>query len=128
MAQAFLRYAPADDQRPDPFSDAVIRRASNARLDEIKLWAKPRLPAISEEEIRFALMQGMRAGGADGFRASVLLKELFFWPVDMELCQFVRDTCNGARVRAARRDPRLVDPHRPALPRPRQPQDRMDRG
>jgi hypothetical protein len=93
--QAFLCYAPSDDLRPDPFADRVLTRATQARLDEIKVWMKPRLPTISDEEVRFALAQALRAGGADGFRATCLLKELFLWPADMTLCGYVRDTCNA---------------------------------
>lgn len=95
MAHAFLRAAPAADPRPEPLAEAVLKRATNARLDEIRAWLKPRLPTLSDEEIGFALMAAMKLGGADGFRTSVKLHETFGWPVDMELCQFVRDTCNA---------------------------------
>jgi hypothetical protein len=96
MAHAFLRSAPADDKRPDPFCDAVLMRATLARLDEIRAWLKPRWPTeLSEAEVKFALMAAMKASGADGFRASVKLLEVFHWPVDMELCQYIRDTCNA---------------------------------
>lgn len=95
LAQAFLRYAPADDQRPDPLCDAVLDRATNARLDEIKAWLKPRFPALSDLEIKFALKAAIKAAGPDGFRATASLFHVFNWPADMELCQFVRDTCNA---------------------------------
>lgn len=92
---AFLRYAPADDQRPEPLCPAVLARATTARLDEIRAWIKPRLPGSIDEQITFALSCAMKAGGADGFRAAMHLYIDFKWPVDMELCQFVRDTCNA---------------------------------
>ena len=92
---AFLRSAPREDPRPDPLAAEVLLRATNARLDEIKAWLSPRLPALSEEEIKFALMTGMKRGGADGYRASRAIQDEFGWPVDIELCQFVRDTCNA---------------------------------
>lgn len=96
MAHAFLRSAPADDKRPDPFCDAVLMRATLARLDEIRAWLKPRWALeLSEAEVKFALVAALKAAGADGFRVSVKLHEIFHWPVDMELCQFVRDTCHA---------------------------------
>lgn len=95
MVPTFLRPTPASDPRPDPFCDAVLTRAANARLDEIKAWMKPRLPALSDDEVRFALRAALHAGGADGFRASCTLKAVFDWPVDMELCGYLRDTCHA---------------------------------
>lgn len=95
LAPAFLRYAPEDDQRPDPLSDAVLDRACNARLDEIKAWLKPRMPALSDLEIIFALKAAIKAAGPDGFRATNTLFKIFNWPADMDLCCLVRDTCNA---------------------------------
>jgi hypothetical protein len=95
MAQAYLRYAPEDDARPEPLAQAVVDRASKARLDEIKVWLKPRMPALTDEEVLFAISAAIKHGGADGFRGSVILKDMFKWPVDMELCQFVRDSCSA---------------------------------
>jgi hypothetical protein len=95
MAQAFLRYAPDDDQRPEPLAPGVVDRAARARLDEIILWLKPRMPTLTEEEVIFAIAAAIKHGGADGFRGSVILKDMFKWPVDMELCQFIRDSCSA---------------------------------
>jgi len=93
--QAYLRDVPEGDARPDPLSLAVVARATTARLDEIKAWLTPRLPTLDEDQIKFALATAIKAGGADGFRASVHLREQFKWPVDMDLCCYVRDTCNA---------------------------------
>lgn len=95
MARAYLRYAPEDDTRPEPLDPKVIARAIQARFDEIKVWLAPRLPTISDEEVLFALATSVRLGAADGFRVGVFLRDMFKWPVDMDLCCYLRDTCNA---------------------------------
>lgn len=95
MARAFLRSAPAADQRPLPLCALVLDRAALARIDEIAGWLKSRLPTVEHDQIVFALHVAMKRGGCDGYRASYFLHEEFGWPVDMELCQWVRDCCNA---------------------------------
>lgn len=95
MSPAFLRPAPPTDARPEPLHPSVVQRASRAREDEIATWLKPRVPALTTEQISFALQAALIGGGADGFRCSTVLREKFGWPVDMELCGYVRDTCNA---------------------------------
>jgi hypothetical protein len=95
MTRAFLRYAPSDDRRPEPLNAPVVARAVQARIDEVRAWIKPRLPAVEDEEIVFALETAIKHGGADGFRAGLLLRDMFKWPVDMDLCLLLRDSCNA---------------------------------
>ena len=95
MSRAYLRYAPVDDQRPDPLAPTVISRAAMARIDEIMEWLKPRIPTLTREEVLFALEACIRSGAADGFRAGVGLKENFGWPVNTDLVLLLRDCCDA---------------------------------
>lgn len=95
MARAYLRYAPDDDQRPDPLAPSVLDRAAEAWLDETMLWLKTRIPGMAREQVKFALVAALRRGGSDGFRTATCLKGDFAWPVDMELCRLLADCCNA---------------------------------
>lgn len=96
MARAFLRYAPADDQRPQPLSPAVLRRAAATRLDATLSWLKTRIPGLDEEQIIFALATSMERGGFDGFRTATKLKENFSFPVDWEMAKIAAEVCASA--------------------------------
>lgn len=95
MARAFLRYPPEGDTRPDPLAAPVLERAAFAKFGAIKEWLQPRQPTLTDEDISSTLISAIRQGGADGFRASVHLKDNAGWPVDMDLCCLVRDSCNA---------------------------------
>lgn len=106
MARAYLRYAPEGDERPEPLSKPVVERAIEARLDEIKAWLKPRLPTLADADVRFALTSSLKGSGSDAFRAGVLLKEMFRWPVDFDLTLLLRDTI-GALALALKVETRI---------------------
>lgn len=95
MAHGFLRTPPEDDGRPDPLADSVIARAVHSRIDEIKSWLKPRIPSLSDADICAAITTALRAAGADGFRMSVVLKNEFSWPADMDLALLMRSVTEG---------------------------------
>jgi hypothetical protein len=90
-----LRQLPEGERRPEPLDPAVLNRAVNARHEEITKWLAPRVPTLTPEAVTFAVTAAIKRGGADGFRASMFLKTEFEWPVDMELCGWVRDCCNA---------------------------------
>lgn len=96
MAHGYLRTPPATDGRPDPLADSVIRRAVAGRMDEIKAWLKPRfVDQAQDDAILEAITVALRAGGADGFRMSVILKNDFSWPADMGLALLMRDVTDS---------------------------------
>ena len=95
MPHGFLRTPPANDGRPDPLADVVIARAVSSRLDEIKAWLKPRFLQTEDADILAAITVALRAGGADGFRMSLILKNDFSWPADMGLALLMRDVTDS---------------------------------
>ena len=90
MVHGFLRTPPEGDGRPDPLADSVIARAVDRNIDAIKSWLKPRIPSLDDAEISAAITTALRAAGADGFRMSVVLKNEFSWPADMDLALLMR--------------------------------------
>lgn len=93
MAQAYLRTPPSGDQRPEPLSDAVVRRAAQSRIADVMAWLKPRLPTLTEDEAVQVIAAGIKAGGSDGFRTGVAIKAEAGWPIDMDACLLLRDCC-----------------------------------
>lgn len=91
MAHGYLRTPPQSDGRPDPLADRVIHRAIAGRLAEIKTWLSPRVPGTEDSAVIAAVTMAARAGGADGFRMSVFLKNECSWPADMALALLMRD-------------------------------------
>jgi hypothetical protein len=98
MARAYLRYAPADDQRPKPLSPEVLRRAAATRVAETMSWLKSRIPGLDEDQVIFALTTCMSQGGFDGFRTGVKLRENFSFPVDWEMAKIAHEACSAVEM------------------------------
>lgn len=98
MARAYLRYAPEGDERPEPLSKPVVDRALESRLVDVKAWLKPRMPTLTDSDIMFAVASALKGSGADAFRAGVILKDMFSWPVDIDLIMVLRDAIQGLAI------------------------------
>lgn len=98
MARAYLRNAPEGDQRPEPLSTPVVDRALESRLPDVKAWLKPRIPSLEDGDVKFALSSALKGSGADAFRAGVILKDMFSWPVDIDLIMILRDAIEGLAI------------------------------
>ncbi len=105
LARAFLCYAPSEDERPEPFADAVIAVAVNGARKEFNTWLSSVSHPLSELELNAAFAIAIRHAGDDGYRVSRVLHDTFRWKMDMEGVRIVARICEGLpfALRAATR-------------------------
>jgi hypothetical protein len=64
-------------------------------VDVLTRWATSRAPGIGRPEVATFLLRAVRLGGADAFRATVILDRETAWDCDMEACRIVDDACRA---------------------------------
>lgn len=85
-----LRRVDPKDPRPHPLAEIICGRAAQVVAPEVLKWANGRVPDfLDDSRATFVVTVALAKAGADAFRAGTVLRETFFFPVDMALVKLL---------------------------------------